>query len=235
MQKLICLVVYFSLSTGLSFSQSFWWNIAKTSYKAAPGAAVEANLEIGFCQPHSDSIVFSAETPAGVKALFQPHSISHSQQVVFMIVVTDSTLKGKTVFLTIKAADKISTLSKDITIVIDDVNCPANDAAIYRDSALQYLFQQHLAEIAEFEGLLSMQWTGYKPYVNLLEVDHYVFISGNWRFNVLQHVMIPPWDWKKIYVSNKVKDFYWGVKIDTEQKYHEIPCTPCHCGYFQKG
>lgn len=225
-------VTYLFLMTSLSFGTSFWWNIPKSNYEAAPGAAVEVAMEIGFCQPHLDSIFFSSEAPPGVQVLFQPRCIDRSQRVVMVIAVTDSTLKGTTVSLTVKASDKTSILSKEITITVPDESTFSNDAEVYRDLALQYLFQQHHVEMALYEGMGSWEWTGYRPYVHLLEVDHYVFIYENWRINVLQHIMIPPHDWEKIFISNEVEGFYWGVKIDTEEKFIEIPCTPYF--YFQQ-
>jgi hypothetical protein len=46
-------------------------------------------------------------------------------------------------------------------------------------------------------------WTGTVVNPRVLVVTHYMFLSEEWEMYVTWHVMIPPYDWAKIYLRHR--------------------------------
>ena len=229
MNKVNYILAALLLLFNLASAQTFWLNVPASTYEVAGGAGIETALEIGFCGEHTAPVYLSANSPKAVSTIFQPAVVTNSQQVV-LSMIGDSTIIGQRVDISIQATDGLYTDTRQITLDVDESVMDGGLAKTYRDSALSHLALRHPEVMGEYGDLRQLDWQGFTPYPPFLIVSHYVFLSGDWRVIVLWHVMIPPDDWKRIYVCNENEGVYWGVEIDTNGDYKEIPCRQLY--YF---
>jgi len=73
------------------------------------------------------------------------------------------------------------------------------EAVLVRDRFIPYLAQNH----PEFGITEGTQWTGTIVKPHILVVSHYLFFSDDWEMGVMWHIMIPPYDWAKVYLRHR--------------------------------
>ena len=62
----------------------------------------------------------------------------------------------------------------------------------------------------------NTKWTGFTSAPMTLVVEHFLFISENWELELSRHVMIPPYDWVKVYIRPRSQiSPIWAGKIDS--------------------
>ena len=86
--------------------------------------------------------------------------------------------------------------------------CPGEDtlleyASIVRDRFIPYLADDY----AELGITADTEWTGTIVKPHYLVVSHYLFFSDEWEMGLMWHIMIPPYDWAKIYLRHRYTHF----------------------------
>jgi hypothetical protein len=233
MKKIILITILFIIGY-INYGQSFYFDVPNTDFQAEPGAGFDTRMLIRFTNPHHSAVRLSAQPPQGVIAIFQPDTIYYNDTVVLSIIVKDSTLIDQLISFDIKAKDSLNEIISTINLQVTDNwgGFPKYPAIIYRDQAINFLNSQHPDIIDNYGNMSGFDWQGFWQFPPLLVVSNYVFLTNNWRCNVLWHIMIPPYDWKKIFIYNDIKNVCWGVFIDTDGNFTEIPCEK-HYYFFQ--
>jgi hypothetical protein len=206
--------------------QLFYFSVPNIQFIAEPGAGIDSRLYLGFTQTAHGKAIISAQAPTGVTVIFQPDTLTESDTIIMSVMITDTNLIDDTIPVVIKASDSTGEITHNIFVQVVNVwghltNYPAY---IYRDQAINYLKHEHPGIVTQYGDMLDFDWQGFWPYPPLLGVSNYVFLTNEWRCNVLWYVMPHPYDWKKIFIYNIAKNVCWGVKIDTAGNFTEIPC-----------
>ena len=93
--------------------------------------------------------------------------------------------------------------SQDVSLnMLPGEDMTLEDATAVRNRFIPYLSASH----PEFGITDQTEWipTIVKPHI--LVVTHYLFFSDEWELGVMWHVMIPPYDWAKIYLRHRYTD-----------------------------
>jgi hypothetical protein len=232
--KKIALSIIIIVLGYLGYGQSFNLDLPNTLFQAEYGAGFDTRIYLGFINSNHGKAYLSAQTPQGITAIFQPDTVSINDTIVLSVMVTDSNLIGQTLTIPINAIDSMGLITKTIHIQVTNNwgTFPSYPATTYRDQAINYLNTMHPEIISDYGNMLSYDWQGFWQFPPLLVVSNYVFLINNWRCNVLWHIMIPPYDWKKIFIYNDIENICWGVNIDTDGNITEIPCEK-HYYFYQ--
>jgi hypothetical protein len=225
MKKLLSISLLI-MSINYCQGQSFYFSVPNIHFIAEPGAGIDSRLYVGFSQSVHGKAVITAEPPSGVTVIFQPDTLSESDTVIMSLMITDSNLINQTVPFIIKAKDSTGEITSTIYIkVVNEWGHLTDDPARqYLEQAINYLNSQYPNIINTYGNMQNYDWQGFWPYPPLLGISNYVFLTNNWRCNVLWHVMLPPYDWKKIFIYNSQKNVCFGVYMDTDGNLSEIPC-----------
>lgn len=215
-------------------AQPFEIQIPNDHFEAEAGTGIDTRLKVTIHESSAGPVYLSSEAPESIGIIIQPDTVFHTDTVVLSVMVSDSSLSGQKIRIGVNATDKTASAGQDIYLKVVPGNLAyLNDqlARTYRDSAIQYLLARYPGPSEKFGNLPDSAWSGFYPYPPLDIVSHYVYLTGNWRINVLWHVMVPPYDWKKIYIYNEEDDFCRGINIDTEGICTEIPCEKYYYFY----
>lgn len=208
------------------WSQDFNFDLTYPVDSVMFGYGIEAGIRLKQLTAIDKSVTFKLKDIDGVQWKFQPDTLYKEGYTVLSIKVNDSSRLDKTVQLDIMGMDDSDTVQKTMNLKVFDAHLHIN---YYIEKKL---IVQAIAFIKdkypEFEmSLNEIDTTNmicYKPFPEILIVDHSIFLQEQWRINTLEHVMIPPDDWKLVYIYNKKKDLYFGVKFNTDNECSEIPC-----------
>ena len=85
------------------------------------------------------------------------------------------------------------------TEVLEEEDTLEPEAAEKRDMFTAWLAEKH----PELGINDKTAWTGTVVNPRVLVVTHYMFLSEEWEMYVTWHVMIPPYDWAKIYLRHR--------------------------------
>ena len=92
-----------------------------------------------------------------------------------------------------------------------DVNInilPGEDTLLEYASVVRDRFSPYLAEnYPQFGITEDTEWIGTIVKPHILVVSHYLFFSEEWEMGVMWHIMIPPYDWGKIYLRHRYTNF----------------------------
>lgn len=182
MRFILCFILIIT-NTLSAIPQNFKIEIPNRNFEMEAGTGVDTKFTVIINETYSDPVYVSAIAPEDIGAYIQPDTILHTDAVVLSFFVTDTTLAGQKITVSILATDHTISEQHDINLnVIPGNNTYLDDyqAKAYRDSALKYIF----GNTPEYV------WSGFYPYPPLDIVSHYV----------LWHIMVPPHDWKNIYI-----------------------------------
>ena len=131
-----------------------------------------------------------------------PQTIT-SAKVAEVMVVPAETDVGKNVTVTIQGERDGFKQTKTVTFeVIDDEGREVTlgpEAVNMRNNFTQWLSTNH----PELGITNETAWTGTVVNPRVLVVMHYMFLSEDWEMYVTWHVMIPPYDWTRIYLRHR--------------------------------
>jgi hypothetical protein len=225
MKKLLSIILLI-MAVNYCQGQLFYFSVPNIHFIAEPGAGIDSRLYLGFTQANHGKAIISAEPPSGVSVIFQPDTLSESDTVIMSLMVTDTNLIGQNIPVVIRAQDSTGEINSTVYIKVVNEWAHLSDdpARQYLEQAINYLNTQYPNIITTYGNMQNFDWQGFWPYPPLLGISNYVFLTNNWRCNVLWHVMLPPYDWKKISIYNNEKNVCWGVYMDTDGKLSEIPC-----------
>ncbi|MGC9344686.1 MAG: hypothetical protein ACP5E3_18410, partial [Bacteroidales bacterium] len=94
----------------------------------------------------------------------------------------------------------------------------------YVAEAIDFIKDEYPEFIYQLEKIDTCRVFCYHPFPAFDIVNHSVMLYGEWRISIQEHVMVPPYNWKKIYLWNVDNNLYFGVKIDTDGELCLIPC-----------
>jgi len=128
-----------------------------------------------------------------------PQSITSGQVAELSVVPTQANI-GKNVTITLKGERQGLKQIKTITTeVIEGENTLGPEAASIRENFTYWLSKNH----PELGITNETAWTGTIVNPRILVVMHYLFLSEDWEMYVTWHVMIPPYDWARIYLRHR--------------------------------
>jgi hypothetical protein len=149
----------------------------------------------------SKAVNISATAPNCEVTVF-PQAITPSQVAEVTVVPTDADV-GKNVTVTIQGEREGLKQTKTITFEVieaeDREETLGPEAAGIRNKFTQWLSTNH----PELGITNETAWIGTVVNPRILVVMHYMFLSEDWEMYVTWHVMIPPYDWARIYLRHR--------------------------------
>jgi hypothetical protein len=151
--------------------------------------------ETGNGDGYGDAVEISA-TVSGAQVSVNNPDIKPGE-VAEVIVVPDQTSINKVLQISINGNRRGLKETKTIDIEILDSSDDLSElAAEMRDKFVPWLAVNY----PELGISSETEWIGTIVNPRILVVMHYMFYSENWEMYVTWHVMIPPYDWTKIYL-----------------------------------
>jgi hypothetical protein len=107
-----------------------------------------------------------------------------------------------TVHVVVTATREGIVRSRTVTIdVIEWEDTLGPEAAVLRDRFVAWL----AADRPDLGITADTEWTGTIVKPGILEVMHYLFFSSDWEMGLTWHVMIPPYNWARIYLRPRAE------------------------------
>lgn len=135
----------------------------------------------------------------GCTVTVYPQAISPGQ-VGEVTVIPDEGQVGKSVTVTIQGEREGVSQTETVTFeVIEEEDREATlgpEAILMRDKFVDWFAVEH----PELAITNETVWTGTVVNPMVLVVMHYMFLSEDWEMYVTWHVMIPPYDWSRVYL-----------------------------------
>ncbi len=146
----------------------------------------------------SKAVTISATAP-DCQITVSPQTIT-SGKVAEVTVVPAEADVGKNVTVTIQGErgglKRTETVTFEVIEEEDREETLGPEAANIRNNFTQWLSTNH----PELGITNETAWTGTVVNPMVLVVMHYMFLSEDWEMYVTWHVMIPPYDWARIYL-----------------------------------
>jgi hypothetical protein len=147
------------------------------------------------------AVTISATAPDCQVTVF-PQTIT-SGEVAEVTVVPIEADVGKNVSVTIQGERDGAKQTKTVTFEVipeeDREETLGPEAVNIRNNFTQWLSIHH----SELDITNETTWTGTLVNPRVLVVMHYMFLSEDWEMYVTWHVMIPPYDWARIYLRER--------------------------------
>ena len=149
-------------------------------------------------QSGSQAVELSGSAP-NCEVAIEPAVASPGQTAEVTVIPNDATV-NTTVVVTVRGerAGEVRTTSASFE-VWEGEDTVADEATTLRDRFTQWLATSHL----ELGIDSDIQWTGIVVRPIWLVVTHYMFFSDEWEMGVSWHIMIPPYDWARIYLRHR--------------------------------
>jgi len=128
-----------------------------------------------------------------------PNSIS-TGQIAEILFFPSKEGVNETLIVTISGRRRglIQKISVSISVV-DGKDEIVDYAVEMRNMFISWLADNH----PELNITVETEWTGIIVNPKILVVMHYIFLSEDWELYLTWHVMIPPFDWTKIYLRRR--------------------------------
>jgi hypothetical protein len=149
----------------------------------------------------SKAVTISASAP-NCQVTVYPKTIT-SSKVTEVTVIPNETDVGKNITVTIQGERNGNTKTKTVTFEVipeeyrEETLGP--EAVNIRRNFTQWLSTNH----SELDITSETLWTGTVVNPRVLVVMHYMFLSEDWEMYITWHVMIPPYDWARIYLRQR--------------------------------
>jgi len=146
-----------------------------------------------------------------------PQSIIQGQVAEVSIMPIEANI-GKNITVTLKGEREGLTITKIITVeVIEGEDTIGPEAAAIRDKFIPWLAVNH----PELGIVNETVWVGTIVNPRILVVMHYIFLSEEWEMYVTWHIMIPPYDWARIYLRHRFNETSpsYAFEISSIQEY----------------
>lgn len=104
------------------------------------------------------------------------------------------------------------------------------EAIIKRDELIDWLETEH----PEFGTFSGENWFAYITYPQHLIVEHWTFLYEKWEMRICYHVMIPPYDWSKVWLRPRGEvDAIFAAEHQSDGTTYEISVSdyPLFYGY----
>lgn len=126
-------------------------------------------------------------------------------------------------------AVSLRTLYLDVEI-FDHSSCNLPDAIVKRDELVTWLEAEH----PEFGMFSNQDFFAYVTYPEILVVEHWTFLYDDWEMRICYHVMMPPYDWSKIWLRPRGEiNAVFAAYRESDGTTYEIPVSeyPSFFGY----
>jgi hypothetical protein len=196
------------------------------------GFGIEAGIRpVNYSGNESIRFILRCDDP--IRWKIQPDTVFGSDCSVLSMKAGDSYFTGETM-LEIIGIHKDDSVKKTISIkIFGDHERPSfNTEKSYLSQSVAYLGDLYPEYLMQLNEIDTSSMFCYRPFPSFDIVNHSVLLSNAWRITVLEHVMVPPYDWKKVFVWNPRYNLYFGVEIDTHGVLTLIPCQVHY--YFSK-
>ena len=128
-----------------------------------------------------------------------PQSITRGQVAEITIIPTTANVGRNVTITLIGERGGLKRIVNVSTEVLEGEDTLGPEAAEKRNMFTAWLAKEH----PELGITNKTVWTGTVVNPRVLVVTHYMFLSGEWEMYVTWHVMIPPYDWAKIYLRHR--------------------------------
>jgi hypothetical protein len=154
--------------------------------------------EKGNGNEHGEAVNISAT--AVDASVFVDNSAIKAGEVAEVIVIPDQTSVNKRLSITINGDRGGFRQTETVDIEILDWEDDLSELAVeMRSKFVPWLATNH----PELEISGETDWIGTIVNPGILVVMHYMFYSEDWEMYVTWHVMIPPYDWTRIYLRHR--------------------------------
>jgi len=99
--------------------------------------------------------------------------------------------------ITVTASNQ--THEESVELEVEVVNWGIGSMSIAQDKQNEFVAWMQ-GEHPELGNFNNQQWDIYGTYPQIMIVEHYTFLSDDWEFRICFHVMIPPYDWSKMWL-----------------------------------
>ena len=132
-------------------------------------------------------------------------------EVAEVTVIPDQTSTNKILTITINGDRSGFKQTETVDVkVIDWQDDLGEIAAEMRDKFVPWLASNH----PELGITSETEWIGTIVNPGILVVMHYMFYSENWEMYVTWHVMVPPYDWTKIYLRQRFTETQSSIAFE---------------------
>jgi len=148
-----------------------------------------------------EAVNISATAPSATVTV-DPQAIT-PEQVAEVTVTPDEASTGENLTVTINGQRGGLKKTETVTVQVaegEDLMGPT--AAEMRDKFIPWLAANH----PELGITSETEWTGTIVAPNSYEVSFYLFFSEDWEMGVSWHVTIPPHDWARIYLRDRITE-----------------------------
>ena len=159
-------------------------------------------IEENDSQAHNlEAVSLSATSPDCEITIF-PQAITFGEVAEVMAIPTEDCV-GKNVTIIIQG--ERDGLKQTETVTFEVIEAEEREETLgpqaveLRDKFTQWLSAVH----PELSITNETTWTGTVVNPLILVVMHYMFFSEDWEMYVTWHVMIPPYDWAKVYLRHR--------------------------------
>ena len=147
------------------------------------------------------AVTISAVAPDCQVTVF-PQTITSGKVAEVTIIPAEADV-GKNITVTIQGERDGVKQTKTVTFEViaeeDREETLGPEAVSIRNNFTQWLSTNH----PELGITNETAWTGTVVNPRVLVVMHYMFLSEDWEMYVTWHVMIPPYDWTRIYLRHR--------------------------------
>lgn len=219
-------------SLGNLFAQDYDFEMYYPCDSLKVGYGIEAGIKL-LNYSGNEGIRFIVKSNDPIQWGFQPDTLFGSDYSILSLKTADDYFTGET-DLEIIGIHQNDSLKKVLRIKIFGENEQAKFTMEkkYLSQALAYIENSYPAFRDEINEIDTSSMFCYRPFPAFDIVNHSVLLSNHWRINIQQHVMVPPYDWKKIFLWNETESLCLGVQIDTHGGCSFIPCQLHY--YFQR-
>jgi hypothetical protein len=148
---------------------------------------------------------FALDVDASAGTVFSPVELE-SGGVGEVRLWPDDEAVGETITLTITAERDGEAHSAAVTAVATDPIESPDDrletGTTMRDAFVLWLASEH----PELGIDADTAWTAVPLRPHILEVSYYMFLSEEWELVVWWHIMIPPYDWARMYLRHRATE-----------------------------
>ncbi len=221
-QFMITLMLVFS--PGNTYSREYDFDIVFPDDTLKYGYGIEGRLSL-FNFDDNKGIRFIVNGPDHLLWRFRPDTLYESGQTILAIKTSGAYFNGVVSFevIGIHHDDSIKKLV-NIYIKGEDFHPSYTSAKAYMQQSLDYLISYYPEFEEQFNQADTTGLFCYYPYPSLDIVKHTVLLNRHWRALVQEHVMVPPYNWKKVFLWNEEQNLYFGLEIDTHGDISRIPC-----------
>jgi hypothetical protein len=169
----------------------------------------------------SGAVGLDFEADARLSVHLSRHAVNPRYPVVEIIVKPRQSISPGLYTITVMATNSDFRRKLRLTVnVINWMSSGGAHAAPKQKPFASWLETNH-PELGDFS---HREWSVYATYPGILVVEHWTYLDAEWEMRICFHVMIPPYDWSKMWLRKRGE---WEPTLaamrETDGTIHEIP------------